>query len=158
MKHFVRSLKYLLFLCVLYVGLVWLISLTDPSAGSVKVQLMAQLTSGNGVWMIVAFVALAAFYPLFGFMRSRIEGFEAERDTVRLDNAMQLYGFKLVEQHDGVRVYRAISFLRRLMLMFEDRIEVRERDGGIELVGIRRMVSRIAYQLSAYLRNSRFED
>lgn len=158
MKHFVRSLKYLLFLCVLYVGLVWLISLTDPSAGSVKVQLMAQLTSGNGVWMIVAFVALAAFYPLFGFMRSRIEGFEAERDTVRLDNAMQLYGFKLVEQHDGVRVYRATSFLQRLMLMFEDRIEVRERDGGIELVGIRRMVSRIAYQLSAYLRNSRFED
>ena len=158
MKHFVRSLKYLLFLCVLYVGLVWLISLTDPSAGSVQVQLMAQLTSGNGVWMIVAFVALAAFYPLFGFMRSRIEGFEAERDTVRLDNAMQLYGFKLVEQHDGVRVYRATSFLRRLMLMFEDRIEVRERDGGIELVGIRRMVSRIAYQLSAYLRNSRFED
>ena len=158
MKHFVRSLKYLLFLCVLYVGLVWLISLTDPSAGSVKVQLMAQLTSGNGVWMIVAFVALAAFYPLFGFMRSRIDGFEAERDTVRLDNAMQLYGFKLVEQRDGVRVYRATSFLRRLMLMFEDRIEVRERDGGIELVGIRRMVSRIAYQLSAYLRNSRFED
>ena len=112
MKHFVRSLKYLLFLCVLYVGLVWLISLTDPSAGSVKVQLMAQLTSGNGVWMIVAFVALAAFYPLFGFMRSRIDGFEAERDTVRLDNAMQLYGFKLVEQHDGVRVYRATSFGR----------------------------------------------
>lgn len=158
MKHFVRSLKYLLFLCVFYVGLVWLMSIIEPSAGDVRAQLTLQFKSGNGVWMLIAFVALAAFYPLFGFMRSRIEGFETERDTVRLDNAMQLYGFKLVEQRDGVRVYRATSFLRRLTLMFEDRIEVREADGGIELVGIRRMVSRIAYQLSAYLRNSRFED
>lgn len=158
MKHFVRSLKYLLLLCVLYVGLVWMLSLADPAAGDVATQLNAQLASSRGVWMVVAFVALAAFYPMFGFMRSRVEGFEKERDGIRLDNAMNLYGYRLIEHKDGVRIYRASSFLRRLTLMFEDRIEVREVEGGIELVGIRRMVSRIAYQLGAYLRNSRFEN
>ena len=157
MNYFVKSLKYLLLLCVLYVVLVWVISLTDPTAGDVATQLKAQMASSRGVWMVVVVIVLSGFYPLFGFMRSRINGFSEERDEVRLDNAMQLYGYHLVEHRDGVKIYRATSFLRRLTLMFEDRIEVREVDGGIELVGIRRMVSRIAYQLNAYMRNSRFE-
>jgi hypothetical protein len=42
--------------------------------------------------------------------------------------------------------------------MYEDRVEVRVVDGGVEIDGIRRAVARIAFQLSAYIDNSRFED
>lgn len=159
-KHIVRSLKYLVLLCVLYVGLVWIVYLAGMSELSIHPwqQIEAQLQTSMGVWMIVAFVVLAALYPLFGFMRSRIEGFDAERDDVRLFNAMQLYGFKAVGESDGVKLYRAESPLRRLLLMGEDTIEVHTTADGIELVGLRRTVARIAYQLKAYKYNSRYEE
>lgn len=159
MRYFVRSLKYLCLLCVLYVGLVWLVYLADMSQLDIHPwqQIEAQLHSDKGVWMVVAFVILAALYPLFGFMRSRIDGFDAEQDDVRLINAMQVYGFREVGQRDGVRLFRADTLLRRLMLMGEDTIEVRKVEGGIELVGLRRTVARVAFQLRAYKHNSRFD-
>ena len=159
-KHIVRSLKYLVLLCVLYVGLVWIVYLADMSELSVHPwrQIEAQLQTSMGVWMVIAFVVLAALYPLFGFMRSHIEGFDAEKDDVRLFNAMQLYGFKAVGERDGVKLYRAESPLRRLLLMGEDTIEVHTTANGIELVGLRRTVARVAYQLKAYKHNSRYEE
>jgi hypothetical protein len=71
---------------------------------------------------------------------------------------MHLYGFKLVEDRGDIKIYGAESLLRRITLMFEDRIEVRITDGGIEMQGLRRSVARVAYQLQTYLHNSRFED
>jgi hypothetical protein len=41
--------------------------------------------------------------------------------------------------------------------MFEDRIEVRAIEGGVELVGLRRSVARVALQLKSYMHNIRFE-
>ena len=107
--------------------------------------------------MMVCFVALAAVYPLFGFMRSRVEECDIVEDRVRIDNAMHVYGFKLVEEREGVLIYRAVGILQRLWFVFEDRVEVRKVDGGVELYGVRRAVARIAFQLKAYVANRRFE-
>jgi hypothetical protein len=41
--------------------------------------------------------------------------------------------------------------------MFEDRIEVRAVEGGVELKGLRRSVARVALQLRSYIDNRRFE-
>ena len=159
MKYIIRSLKYLLVLCVLYVALMWLSSIsTYGGAVDTMTLLRAQLASDRGVWLVVAFVALAVFYPRFGFMTSRVEGVSLEHDKVRLDNAMRLYGFEEVGAEDGALIYRAKGMVKRLMFMYEDRIEVREVDGGVEIKGIRRAVARIGYQLGAYIHNSRFED
>lgn len=158
-RYIIRSLKYLVFISVLYLALVWLMSMTSYS---VKVDmwtlLEAQLYSDKGLWLVVAFVALAVFYPRFGFMTSRVDGVSLEHDKVRLDNAMRLYGFEEVGAEDGALIYRAKGMVKRLMFMYEDRIEVREVDGGVEIKGIRRAVARIGYQLGAYIHNSRFED
>jgi hypothetical protein len=70
---------------------------------------------------------------------------------------MRLYGFKLIEERGNIKIYGADTILRRLTLMFEDRIEVRSIEGGIEIKGLRRSVARVAYQLQTYLHNSRFE-
>lgn len=159
MKYVVRSLKYLVFLCVLYVGLVWLMSFDSatPDVGLVEL-IRAQLNSERGVWLVVAFVALAAFYPRFGFMRRRIAGCDMAKDEIRIVNAMQTYGFKLVERRDGDMCFRKEGLLGRLMLMFEDEIVVREVEEGVELSGLRRTVARVAYQLECYIENSRFEE
>ena len=158
MKYLVRSLKYLVFLCVLDVVLVWLMSL-DGSAGSTDLVtlLKLQLSSESGPWLIVAFVALAAFYPRFGFMRSRIDGCDIAEDELRIMNAMQTYGFKLVERRGEELVYRKVGFVGRLMLMFEDEIVVRRSGGGVVLEGLRRSVARVAYQLKCYMDSRRYE-
>lgn len=162
LRYVLRAVKYLLFLCVLYVGLEWAMLTFAPSeamAGyDIGMVLEARWATERGKMLVVVFVLLAAFYPLFGFMKRRIDGCSFERDGVRIDNAMRLYGFKLKEDRGAVKIYGADSFMRRVTLMFEDKIEVRVVDGGIEMRGLRRSVARIAYQLGVYMHNSRFED
>ena len=159
MSYLIRAIKYLLLLSALYVALVWAMYLlgAEPQIDP-WLQIEAHLRADIGKKMVVMFVILAALYPRFGFMRKRIEGYTPERDKERLQNAMALFGYKLAESHDGVDVYRAEGVVKRLTLLWEDRIEVRIEDGALEMKGIRRMVARIAYQLETYIRNSRFED
>lgn len=159
MRYLIRAIKYLLLLSALYVALVWAMYLlgAEPQIDP-WLQIEAHLRADIGKKMVVVFVILAALYPRFGFMRKRIEDYRPERDKERLQNAMAVFGYKLAESHDGVDVYRAEGVVKRLTLLWEDRIEVRIEDGALEMKGIRRMVARIAYQLETYIRNSRFED
>ncbi len=159
MRYLIRAIKYLLLLSALYVALVWAMYLlgAEPQIDP-WLQIEAHLRADIGKKMVVVFVILAALYPRFGFMRKRIEGYRPERDKERLQNAMAVFGYKLAESHDGVDVYRAEGVVKRLTLLWEDRIVVRIEDGALEMKGIRRMVARIAYQLETYIRNSRFED
>ena len=158
-RYIVRSLKYLLFISVLYIALVWLMSVTSYSEKvDMWLLLESQLRSEQGTLLIVAFIALAIFYPRFGFMRRKVEGVDITRDRIRIDNAMRVYGFMFVGMEGETLVYRANGVIKRLSFMYEDRVGVRVVDGGVEIDGIRRAVARIAFQLSAYIDNSRFED
>lgn len=158
MKYLVRSLKYLVVLCVLYVALIWIMGLTQPTEVSLWEQLLAHLNTRNGLYMVIVFVVLAALYPKFGFMRSSIAECSIAEDRVRIDNAMRVFGFRFVEERDGVLLYRAEGVFHRLSLMFEDHIEVRATAEGVELRGIRRAVARVALQLRSYINNRRYEE
>lgn len=131
----------------------------DPSIEGLSLGELLQMrfAESRGKMLVVAIIVLAALYPRFGFMTSRIEECSYERDGARIDNAMRHYGFKLIEERGDIKIYGADTILRRLTLMFEDRIEVRSIEGGIEIKGLRRSVARVAYQLQTYLHNSRFE-
>lgn len=152
MKYAVRSLKYLLLICVLYVALLWASSIyTYDGMVDVATLIRAQFGSDRGVWLVVAFVALALFYPRFGYVRRMVAGVDIEADRIRIDNAMKLYGFKFAEVREGRLVYRAEGIIRRITLLFEDEILVRVVEGGVEIEGLRRSAVRIIYQLNAYI-------
>ena len=152
MKYAIRSLKYLLLISVLYVALLWVSSIyTYDGMVDVATLLRAQLGSQRGVWLVVAFVALAIFYPRFGYVCRVVSGADIEDDRIRIDNAMKLYGFKFAEVREGALVYRAEGIIRRLTLLFEDEILVRQVEGGVEIEGLRRSAVRIIYQLKAYI-------
>ncbi|MBO7264323.1 MAG: hypothetical protein J6U93_07380 [Alistipes sp.] len=152
MKYAVRSLKYLLLICVLYVALLWASSIyTYDGMVDVVTLIRAQFGSDRGVWLVVAFVALALFYPRFGYVRRVVAGVDIEADRIRIDNAMKLYGFKFAEVREGRLVYRAEGIIRRITLLFEDEILVRVVEGGVEIEGLRRSAVRIIYQLNAYI-------
>lgn len=152
MKYAIRSLKYLILFCVLYVAMTWLSSISQyDGLVDVETLLRAQLGSERGLWLVVCMVALALFYPRFGFVRRVVKGVDIENDRIRIDNAMRLYGFKFAEVRDGVSIYRAEGILRRITLLFEDEILVRQVEEGVEIEGLRRTAVRIIYQLSAYI-------
>ena len=96
--------------------------------------------------------------PTLWLMSRTVANCTFANDVVRIDNAMALYGFELEREEGGIRYYRAKGFFRRLTFFFEDRVEVREAEGVVVIEGIRRAVARIAFQLEAYIHNSRFED
>ena len=152
MKYAIRSLKYLLLISVLYVALLWVSSIyTYDGMVDVAMLLRAQFGTERGVWIVLAFVALAIFYPRFGYVRRVVSGADIEDDRIRIDNAMKLYGFKFAEVREGALVYRAEGIIRRLTLLFEDEILVRQVEGGVEIEGLRRSAVRIIYQLKAYI-------
>lgn len=157
MKYVVRSLKYLVLLCVLYVVLTYLMTFVEPTDATVWQQLLKHLNTRNGLYMVIAFVLLAALYPKFGYMRSLIQECDIKEDRVRIDNAMRIFGFRVEQEGGDCVVYRAEGIVHRLSLMFEDRIEVRAVEGGVELKGLRRSVARVALQLRSYIDNRRFE-
>lgn len=152
MKYAVRSLKYLLLICVLYVALTWLSALyTYDGMVDVVTLIRAQLGSYRGKLLIVASMLLAIFYPRFGYIRRVVQRADIEVDRLRIDNAMKIYGFKFVEVREGALVYRAEGVINRIVLLFEDEILVRQIEGGIEVEGIRRRAVRILLQLNAYI-------
>lgn len=152
MKYIVRSLKYLLLISVLYVALLWVSSIyTYNSMVDVMTLLKAQLGSERGVWLVATFIGLALLYPRFGYVRRIVEDVDIEGDRIRIDNAMKLYGFKFAGVREGRLVYRAEGIIRRITLLFEDEVLVREVEGGVEIEGLRRSAVRIIYQLRAYI-------
>ena len=158
MKYAIRSLKYLILFCVLYVAMTWLSSISQyDGLVDVETLLRAQLGSERGLWLVVCMVVLALFYPRFGFVRRVVKDVDIENDRIRIDNAMKLYGFKFAEVRDGVAIYRAEGLLRRITLLFEDEIVVRQVEGGVEIEGLRRTAVRIIYQLSAYIEHKERE-
>ena len=81
MRYIIRSVKYLLFICVLYVALVWLMAITSyTEVVDGWMLLEAQLRSEQGIWLVAACLLLAIFYPRFGFMRSVVQHCDLVRD------------------------------------------------------------------------------
>lgn len=160
MRYLVRSLKYFIFLCVLLLALIYFMVISYPEAAGVDYWTMVrmQLFSKEGVWLSVGVVLLAAAYPRFGFISSHIEGCDLKRDGMRIDNAMMASGFKLIEESEGARVYRAMGPIMRLSMLFEDRVTVTVEEDGVTITGLRRQVVRIAIRLKGYIHNSRYEE
>lgn len=150
MKYAIRSAKYFLALCVLCAALMVL----NRAAG------WATLTPGEffyvmfhtprGMMLPAMIVLLAAFYPRFGFVIRKVEG-DVERNREQIVNAFVSAGFSLRDERDGVMTFRAKGFVHRLMLLWEDEIQVSQYGQWIVLDGIRRGVARVQYRLESYI-------
>ena len=158
-RYLLRSVKYFAALCVLCIVLMGAMLLTGTSQLTPRETLCLLFHSDRFVVLGIAIVALAATYPRFGFMTRRVEG-EVERHRTQIETAFRQAGFRLVGEEEGdialigqdtVLRFRGDGFLKRLLLLFEDEIRVRQYGQWIELEGIRRGVARVAYRLEGYV-------
>lgn len=150
MKYLIRSLKYFVALCVLCVVLMALMILTGSSNLTAEETIYLMFHSDRFVLLGVAMVVLAAAYPRFGFITRRVEG-DVEQHRTQINNALHTAGFRLIKEEDGVLFFRGDGLLKRLSLLFEDEISVRQYGQWIEIEGIRRGVAKAWYLLDSYI-------
>ena len=157
MKYLIRSVKYFIALCVLYLIIMALMLLTNTSVLTPSETFSALVHSTRGQVLIVAVVLLSALYPKFGFIRRQEIG-SLRKNREQILNAFVSEGLKPVRESEHEMVFRADSLFKRLTLLFEDEIRVTQTGEWITIEGIRRGVARVYYRLQSYLERTRNEN
>ncbi len=150
MKYFVRSVKYFVALCVLCMTLMAAMLLTGTSQLTAEETLYLMFHSDRFLLLGIAVVVLAATYPKFGFITRRIEGNIATH-RMQIESAFAGAGFRFVREEQGVLYFRGEGLVKRLTLLFEDEIAVRQEGEAICIEGIRRGVAQVVYKLDSYI-------
>lgn len=149
-KYFIRSLKYFCALCVLCAAIMFLNRIAGTARLTVTETLYVMFHTPRGMMLPVVIVLLAAFYPRFGFIVRQVEG-DVKKNREQILNAFRSEGFSLRSETDGVMVFRADNWGKKLMMLGEDEIKVSQYGQEIRIAGIRRGVARVQYRLDSYL-------
>ena len=152
-RYFIRSVKYLVALAILYVGLMAVMHYSQHSPITFAQRWQLMFEQWNGWGMIIVSILLAATYPFFGYTKRSFVG-DIVADREQLDTAARLVGLELVSTTDNELLYRAKG-LRRVTMLFEDDIIVRQNGTQIEVEGLRRVSVRMAFDAERYITNKR---
>lgn len=149
-KYLIRSVKYFIALCVLYLAVMALMFLTDTSLLTPAETFRSLVRSTRGQVLIAAAVALSALYPRFGFISRQLAG-HLMSDRERIVGAFAAEGFRPVRESEYEILFRGDTLPRRLSLLFEDEIRVTQNGEWIVIEGIRRGVARVYFRLDSSL-------
>ena len=152
-RYFIRSVKYLVALIVLYVGLMAVMHYSQHSPITFAQRWQLMFEQWNGWGMVIVSILLAATYPFFGYTKRSFEG-NIVTDREQLDTAAKFVGLELVSANGTELLYRAKG-LRRVTMLFEDDIIVRQNGTQIEIEGLRRVAVRFAFDTERYITNKR---
>lgn len=150
-RYIVRSIKYFVALCVLYVAMMALMHYSEHSVVTFAQRWELLFSSWRGWGMVVATIVLAATYPYFGFAKRSFEG-NILADRNELDMAAEVSGLVLVSATDHELHFRARG-IRRVVKLFEDEVVVRQNGNKIEVDGLRSLSVRLAFDAERYIVN-----
>lgn len=157
MKYLLRSVKYFLAMCVLCAALMALMLLTGTSQLTAEDTLYLMFHSDRFVLLGGALVLLSATYPLFGFVVRRVEG-DLTQHRTQVEQAFRAAGFELVGEEQGELIFRGSGLWKRMTLLFEDEVRVRQEGNEIAIDGIRRGVAVVAYRLDSYIQMVQYNE
>lgn len=140
-------------LVVLYVGLMAVMHYSQHSPITFAQRWQLMFEQWNGWGMVIVSILLAATYPFFGYTKRSFEG-DIVADREQLDTAARFVGLELVSANGNELLYRAKG-LRRVTMLFEDDIVVRQNGTQIEVEGLRRVSVRFAFDAERYIINKR---
>ena len=154
-KYLIRSVKYLIAFCVLYVGMLWVMhQFNNPFNLTFEESWLMMFLNGWQGWsMVVGTILLATTYPYFGYTKRSIAG-NIVTDREQLNRAADFTGLELVSDNGNELVYHAKG-VRRLVMLFEDEVKVRQNGDEIEIEGLRRVAVRMAFDTERYITNKR---
>ncbi|MFI3292167.1 MAG: hypothetical protein SNG27_01305 [Rikenellaceae bacterium] len=150
MKYFLRAIKYLLSLCILYFAVIYAMYAFGLSALPPEQTLAILVGSSRGWIMIVAVLALSFSYPVFGFMKQEVSGdIVANRDQIIA--AFAANGFSLKSSSQGEMIFESDNLIKKITFLFEDRITVAQVGDKLVVEGIRRAVPFVIYRLEGMI-------
>lgn len=150
LKYFLR----LLLLLVLIYLLIFLVGQARVSAGEFVNELF---TTSRGLMLFGALFVLAAFYPLFGFVKRRVDvDMAADRDTIIA--AFHAAGYSLGSEVAGQSMTFRASGFRKVVLMWDDKVTVTAGEGYVTLEGIRRETVQVEFRINTFIQNRRNND
>lgn len=154
-KYIIRSVKYLVAFAVLYVGMLWvMLQWNNPNGQTLWGVISDNFQDGWRGWsMVVGVIVLGATYPFFGYVKRQFPA-NIITDREQLNRAADFTGLVLVAESDTELVYRAKG-LRRLVMLFEDEVRVRQVGENVEVEGLRRVAVRMAFDADRYITNKR---
>ena len=155
-KYLLRSLKYFVVLCLLFVALVWLKITYEKLPITMGQMMQLYFSAWTGWFMAVVVVLMSATYPYFGFVSRKTTG-SITTDRQQVEAAMATTGLVLKSAEGGRLVFRATG-LQRLTLLFEDEVVAEQQGEEIVLSGHRKTVVRAMIRLEGYLVNKRRTD
>lgn len=140
MKYLIRSIKYLLFITVIFALLIGVVFLASKEATSIE----SLFVPGALPKIAIFFVIVAAIYPMFGYIRKEAhlnKEYSDVKDVV--DNIFSTAGYRVAsEDHDKI-VYESSKPLVRFMRLYEDQIILNKSENPIVLEGGRKDVYRL---------------
>ncbi|MFI3318652.1 MAG: hypothetical protein SNH88_05650 [Rikenellaceae bacterium] len=148
MKYLLRAIKYFLSLTLLYVVAVSIFSALGLSLLTPAESFQIMVSTDRGLIMIAMVVALSALYPRFGFIKRRLKG-DTKRHREAIISAFALSGFALKSEGEGEMIFGGENLQRRLTMIFDDEITLKQVGEELEIEGIRRGVSYVAYRLAS---------
>ncbi len=150
MNYFLRAIKYLLSLCILYVGVVYLASFAGMFVLTPQETFESLIHTQRGIIMIIAILALSFSYPVFGFMKQEVSGdIKTNRDAII--RALSDNGFSLASEGEGEMTFECNNFMKKVAFLFEDKITITQVGDKLVVEGIRRAVAYIIYRLEGYI-------
>ena len=155
-RYLLRSVKYFVVLCALFVALTWLKITYEQLPVTMGQMMQLYFSAWNGWVMAVVVVAMSATYPIFGFASRRTVA-NIVTDREQIEAAMATSGLVLVHATDTTLTFRATG-LQRLTLLFEDEVTVSQEGDEIVVSGHRRTAVRAMIRLEGYLVNKRRYD
>lgn len=150
-QYLIRSVKYLIWLLLLFVLVFLLMILTGGSQVGPAESLQLLFGSSRGAIMICAIVFLALLYPRYGFVRREVRGDLAVNREALLE-AFSRSGFRLESESEAGLVFRADTGLKKALMLWEDTILVTPTETGFALEGLRKEVVKVEFRLKPMLR------
>ena len=150
-KYLLRSVKYLVTLCLLWAALIWIKLTYEQLPISYMDLVKLYFSNWNGQVMAVMVVLLSTTYPYFGFVKREVVATIA-LDKEQIISAMATSGLTICSQTTDKLTFKA-SGLQRLTLLFEDEVTVEQCGEKVVISGYRRTVIRAVIRLEGYLVN-----
>ena len=150
-QYLIRFAKYVIYLCVILVGVLAIIFYTSSHNG---LTYFWEMIPPENYWQVALFLfVFAAIYPFLTYVDRKVylnRPFDQDRD--RLIECI-LHANFIIESDNGVQIaFRHKSAFTRFMRMYEDRITLDYSDNPIVLNGMRRDVYRFARSMEYMVR------
>ncbi len=156
MRYFIRAVKYFFYFTAIFILIISVLVLTGAAEGDISTMFIGGYSA---LWKIAVFFAIiGAIYPSVGFMK-RIAATSCswEENKDKIIAFMTNRGYVLETSGIGTMTFRKTG-VSRFTRMYEDRITLTAKIGGIEVEGLRKDVIRIVTGLESRLGNSSTEE